>query len=245
MPISPRFSLARYRVSRVLKPLFTTPSGQTVVIAILSLLISAFALLVAKRSLDSSERVEQAAALREERAKLLFLAGVPEDNGAAIRIRASDPSTIFRSMTVKLEYARHVSKFEMPPASDVFTMEYVRPYLQRRVDNLQKSDHYKEITKNLVAPGIGELDASVPVLIHTHYVLAGNLLEDLSLYKVAFRASWSLSEPKPKLRFTGMSFCARVPLAEKATWLADDHVFVGTDYSGGIDGPVTFRIVNC
>ena len=233
------------QVSSWIKGLISGREGLAVIISMLSVLVATFSLWVANSSLDLAVRVENTAKEKELKARLLFLTGSPSKDGAIIRIWPSNPNTIFRSMRVKLEYSEYVSEFELPPGSDTLSMEYIRPYLRKRIENLKQSDRYKDVISSLVPPGVGEYEGAIPILVYTEYVVFGELLEDLSLYRLTFKASWSMAEPSEKLQFTGIAFCKRVPVTEKEEWLSDDHVFVGVDIGGSISGPRTVRFVNC
>lgn len=235
------------RVS-VARKLFSGRQGMFLLVAILSVVIAASSLYMSRVSLQASLRTARSADEREARAKLLFLTGSPIHDGAALHLRAIDPNTIFRSMKVRLEFTYNVNEFDLGAGSDELGVEYLRAPIARRVEDMQKSAMYKSISESLVEGGTAQLSGEFPVLIKSEYIVAGELLEDLSLYRVEFVTSWKKGSTAKTFALTGIAFCSRIPAEERNSWLAKDTIFVGTDIGGEL-GPESnvhaIRLVKC
>lgn len=232
----------------LLHELFAGREGIGLAIAIISTVVAAYSLWLSRVSLQRSERTTNQAEASENRAKLLFLTGSPNSGGASIVLRPSDSRTIVRSLRVKLDLSPTFVSFGPPAGSGELTVSQLLPSIRRRADAFTKQPVFNEAMQHLVRGGHASLDGHFPILLYSKYVVGGEELEDLSLYRVEFAATWFKDDPQLKAILTGIAFCARVPQGQRTPWLADSNAFIGADIGASMspkDGIKTFLFVRC
>lgn len=231
------------RFRRVAGALAPSREAIAVVISLCSLLVAGLSYRVAQNNLTIMANREKMALEEEGRRESIFLSGKVADNSGGIDLIVSDPDAIIQYRFIRLEYSKNAHKIILTGNDSRLDMEYLKPYLQRRLEYYRRSTIKDQ--KNLIAGGKMVMTDYMPLLVEVGYIKNGKILRHVGFYGLTYEATWYKGSPKSTFRLTGLTYCTAPRKNPDDWWHSDKFDFVDPRFPGGIPGPRDIVFVFC